>query len=154
MCPLVLIPSKIDAAHRAACGLGVVEVSISIAAPAAGLRSPLRQNYPSWCPPEGAKETVRSTSAWPDVYFFVQRPWRLLFSDKPMSHKDINRFRGRSLWPFRFPPSFLFFFFSFPLLSGPFFPSPGRGVCLSNWINKPKKKTHFRNVGIADKQMG
>ena len=28
-----------------------------------------------------------------------------------------------------------------------------RGVCLSNWINKPKK-SHFRNLGIADKQMG
>jgi hypothetical protein len=116
MCPLVLIPSKIDAAHRAAFGLGVVGVSISIAAPAAGLRSPLRQNYSSWCPPEGAKETVRSTSGWPDVFFFCAAP--MATSVQRQTHEPQRNQPVPGLKPLAvpFPP-----FFSSLLL---FFPSP------------------------------
>ena len=50
LCPLVPIPSPIDAAHRAAFGLGVL---ISIAAPAAGRRSPLGRTIPAGAPRRG-----------------------------------------------------------------------------------------------------
>ena len=115
LCPLVPIPSPIDAAHRAAFGLGVL---ISIAAPAAGRRSPLGRAIPAGAPRRGRQRRYVPPAAGRACIFLCSAHGAFCAATNLW---PINESTGSEAEAFgRFVPpffSFLLFFLPSPFLS-------------------------------------